>query len=312
MSINKKVFSVLSKSIFVATIAVSGCDLDSSFRRTSTSETPDAPPSCEGTDCPCVEGTAEPCGSDEGACALGVRVCSDGTFGECVGSVEPTTELCNGLDDDCNGEVDDGFQVGNACDGGDTDSCKEGQIACNSTGGVTCTDSTASTPEQCDATLLDEDCDGYVNEGGCQCTNGQTAPCGSDVGVCAKGTQTCAGGAWGACVGAIGPATEACNGIDDNCDGSIDETCRVLTVQVYSLCNGGTVTSQPSGLSCATTCSASFFTGTSVKLIGSGPGQYQYWSYPNNVNIPGCPNDSSACTVSLTNNLTVQYCASND
>src|SRR4051812_13198655 len=42
-----------------------------------------------------------------GACERGVKTCNaDGTgYGECIGEVIPTAELCNGIDDDCDGVV---------------------------------------------------------------------------------------------------------------------------------------------------------------------------------------------------------------
>ena len=59
----------------------------------------------------CVPGGSTPCGSDAGECLPGSRPCgSDGKFGACVGGVGPVTEVCNGKDDDCNGQVDDGVQ----------------------------------------------------------------------------------------------------------------------------------------------------------------------------------------------------------
>ena len=81
----------------------------------------------------------------------------------------------------------------------------------------------APSEEVCDG--LDNDCDGVPNNppGGCDCVNGQTQPCGSDVGECVAGTRTCVNGGWpAACDGERGPADEVCNGRDDDCDGRTD------------------------------------------------------------------------------------------
>jgi len=56
----------------------------------------------------CEEGTTQQCGTtDVGACQFGTQTCSGGVWGNCAGSVEPTTETCNNIDDDCNGAVDE-------------------------------------------------------------------------------------------------------------------------------------------------------------------------------------------------------------
>jgi len=68
---------------------------------------------CDGaTDpgCDCAVGDERACGetSDVGACNPGVQTCAaDGTWGGCDGSVGPTNEMCNGVDDDCDGDVDE-------------------------------------------------------------------------------------------------------------------------------------------------------------------------------------------------------------
>jgi hypothetical protein len=44
-----------------------------------------------------------------GACHAGLRTCTGGTWGDCVGEVLPAAvELCNGIDDNCNGMTDEG------------------------------------------------------------------------------------------------------------------------------------------------------------------------------------------------------------
>ncbi len=57
----------------------------------------------------CRSGEREACGaSDVGECSPGERVCVGESWGACEGAVGPTSETCNGRDDDCNGMADDG------------------------------------------------------------------------------------------------------------------------------------------------------------------------------------------------------------
>jgi len=69
---------------------------------------------CDGVDNDC-DGTVDdrpvdaerPCATGfNGLCADGVSACVEGLL-ECIGGAEPTDEVCNGLDDDCDGEVDE-------------------------------------------------------------------------------------------------------------------------------------------------------------------------------------------------------------
>jgi GH25 family lysozyme M1 (1,4-beta-N-acetylmuramidase) len=47
------------------------------------------------------------CGSNIGQCRQGVSTCSTGSWGACVGEVAPIAEMCNRLDDDCDGQIDE-------------------------------------------------------------------------------------------------------------------------------------------------------------------------------------------------------------
>jgi hypothetical protein len=58
--------------------------------------------------CACLDGQTRPCGTDEGECTAGVERCADGQWGDCEGDVPPAFEACDGLDNDCDGTVDDG------------------------------------------------------------------------------------------------------------------------------------------------------------------------------------------------------------
>jgi len=152
------------------------------------------------------------------------------------------TELCNTLDDDCDTLVDEGFNVGAACDNGQQGVCRRtGNLGCNMTGsGVVCS-APAITPgsEGVVCNSLDDDCDGKIDEGitGCACIpQGETCnnmnddcdafidegpitrPCGT--GTC-QGIETCAAGVFGGCT-AQPSTTEVCDNIDNDCDGVRD------------------------------------------------------------------------------------------
>jgi Putative metal-binding motif len=179
--------------------------------------------------CQCIKGEMQPCYEGDpatanvGVCLVGTQECdTSGMFGSCTGQVLPGVEMCNGVDDDCNGNVDDGFPAITCGIGAcqvTVDGCTDGKPG-------QCVPLPPSAEESCEGT--DDNCDGQVDEG-CQCLDGNTQSCytgpnGTEgVGACAPGTQTCAGGMWGPCMGDVLPSMEVCNGVDDNCDGVKDE-----------------------------------------------------------------------------------------
>jgi len=118
----------------------------------------------------------------------------------------PQQEICNNIDDNCNGLVDEGLNCNNSC-----------------------------IPENESCNNEDDDCDGDIDED-------LTRSCGT--GVC-TGTETCDDGVWSGCT-AREPTPEACNGFDDDCDGNRDGFARACSNMTCpggtcsaGVCNGG-------------------------------------------------------------------------
>jgi hypothetical protein len=134
-------------------------------------------------------------------------------------------ELCNGIDDNCNDMIDEGFtDLGRPCDGADGDACEEGVLVCSADGmALVCDDATADNAEACNT--LDDDCDGI----GDAMEFGLGAMCDgpADGDQCADGQRVCDQAMVGTECFDTGPDfVESCNGLDDDCDSTTDEgTC---------------------------------------------------------------------------------------
>ena len=182
--------------------------------------------------CECSPGDSQGCYQGDiqtrgvGVCHDGIQTCPDGHFGACEQQGLPGTEICNGEDDDCDGNTDEGCP------------CSTGIGSCEQHGFIqldgSCSVSGGQPQEEICGNNEDEDCTGAIDNG-CECIHGQVEACYTGmaetrgIGACIEGSRSCVGGHWEDCGHQTLPSAEECNNVDDDCDGSADEGCPCST-----------------------------------------------------------------------------------
>jgi hypothetical protein len=192
------------------------------------------PELCNGKDDDCDGGVDEdfpslkmPCNT-ESCQGPGVYVCNaQGTDVQCtVTSTGPTPEICDGIDNDCDGVIDNPDAnmpgVGISC-GSAVGECRQGVSACVA-GHIVCNGDVGPTPEICNG--KDDNCNNWVDEDvvpPASACNPPGVPSGAALqGECKAGYFQCQGAAGWVCVAGVGPSPEICDGKDNDCDGLVD------------------------------------------------------------------------------------------
>ena len=151
-------------------------------------------------------------GSDVGVCQPEIQSCINGGFQVIQAAILPTSEICDGLDNNCDANVDEGIAA--LVNGSNVGACQEEIQQCQGGQFVVTQVAINPTVETCDA--IDNNCNGAVDEGLDQVETG------TDEGECQKGISECTSGVFVIVQEEIEPSAEICDGLDNDCDGTSD------------------------------------------------------------------------------------------
>jgi hypothetical protein len=220
--------------------------------------------------CACTNGATMACAKAPGICDPGTKTCVNGMWSaQCDNKKPGTTETCNGIDDDCDGMIDDSAP----CPTGQT--CSAGECTCSSAAGCPqpsnrCMTATCNSGT-CGATTIDCSSGMVCNptRGGCEraCGNGQvdralgescdTGIAGADTWACDKDKCT-----------TTGLGFTAYNSCDTNLDCASNEECIVIVLFGAA----GITGSLPGGRLCSPMCSGAKCTVPPGYTIGATSG----------------------------------------
>lgn len=163
---------------------------------------------------PCYPG--DPDTLNVGVCKPGYYFCDVETGSDpvCVNYTLPSEEICDNIDNDCDGKIDN---IKKNC----SSACEVGEQLC--VGGVwgAC-DAKQPADEICNG--LDDDCDGTVDNPEKLpvqfCYDGPQQSL--SYGECRPGIMACINGKYDNCIKQVLPTIEKCNFKDDDCDGIVD------------------------------------------------------------------------------------------